>query len=136
MAKQDKIIAWLLILQGIAGLTLTGWLVFRYGMSLVAILMFIPLSSAALVAGLGSLARKRWAVWLGIVVFALQIPIIATPSFTFFVWLGIHFDLTFIWKGHARLGFNVIGLAMFIWAVIRCRASNLSSKRTRVPRAA
>jgi len=136
MTKQDKIIAWFLILQGIAGFALTAWFFFRYGIPLAAILMFIPLSIAALIAGIGSLFRRRWAVWLGIAVFALQIPIIVTPSFTFFVWLGIHFDLSFIWRGHAKLGFNLVGLVMLIWASIRCRASNLSSKRTRVPRAA
>ena len=72
-------------------------------------------------------------VLLGVIVFALQTPIVITQSFRFYVWLVIHLDVTAVWTGHAQLGINLVGLAMLIWSGSRFLAS---IKRTRVPRAA
>lgn len=130
MAKQDKIIAWFLVFQAVAGAAVFAWLATHKSVSIAAWATFVPLIVAAFVAGAGSLQEFRWAALLGLVVFAVQTPIIVTTSFMFYVWLGVHFDLAAVWQGHAKLGVNMVGLGMLIWAAFRYNAPNTSSKRT------
>jgi hypothetical protein len=137
VTRKDKFIAWFLIAQATAGFMLLAWLLWRSGsLPLGVWVTFLPLAALALTAGLGSLAGKRWGALLGVIVFALQTPIVITQSFRFYVWLVIHLDVTAVWAGHVRLGVNLVGLAMLIWSGSRFFVSNNSSKRTRVPRAA
>jgi|SRR5690242_597956 hypothetical protein len=134
VTRKDKFIAWFLIAQATAGFMLLAWLLWRSGsLPLGVWITFLPLAVLALAAGLGSLSGKRWGVLLGVIVFALQTPIVITQSFRFYVWLVIHLDVTAVWTGHAQLGINLVGLAMLIWSGSRFLAS---IKRTRVPRAA
>lgn len=128
MAKQDKIIAFFLIFQAVVGAATFAWLAGRTQLPVSTWALFTPLIAAALVAGIGSLRRHRWAALLGLIVFAVQTPIIATPYMSFYAWLGVHLDVAATWQGQARLGVNLVGLGMLIWASIRYSASNKSRR--------
>lgn len=91
-------------------------------------MLFIPLILAALAAGVGSLRQHRWAARLGLIVFAVQVPIIATRTVTFYAWLAVHLDIAMTWQGQAKLGINLIALGMFVWASVRYRAPDSSFK--------
>lgn len=128
MTRKDKFIAWFLIFQATVGLATFTWLAAHGSVQLGGWLTLPPLAAAALVAGISSLRENRWGSLLGLVVFAIQTPIIATRTFGFYLWLGVHLDMIIVWAGHAKLGFNLVGLAMLIWSAIRYRASNSSFK--------
>ncbi|WP_329742123.1 hypothetical protein [Dyella sp. A6] len=128
MSWKEKFIAWFLIFQAAVGLAMLGWLNTRGRLPLGVWLTLFPLAVAALVAGISSLRGHRWGVFLGIVVFAIQTPIVGTRTFQFSMWLGVHLDLAGVWAGHAKLGINLVGLAMLAWSGVRYRASNSSFK--------
>lgn len=91
-------------------------------------MVFIPLILAALAASVGSFLRHRWAALLGLIVFAIQVPIIATKTVTFYAWLAVHLDIAMTWQGQAKLGVNLVALGMLVWASVRYRVPNSSFK--------
>ena len=90
MTKQEKAISYFLIFQAVVGTATFGWIATRSDLPAALWGIFVPLIAAALTAGIGSLHQARWAFVLGMVVFAVQVPIIATPTFQFYAWLGLH----------------------------------------------
>ena len=128
MAIQDKIVAYFLLFQATAAAAIFAWLATRTSLSGATWAIFTPLIIAAFTAGIGSLRGYRWAALLGLIVFAIQTPIIATPSVSFYAWLGVHLDIAATWQGHAKLGINLVGLGMLIWAGVRYSAPNNSFK--------
>ncbi len=128
MAKQDKMITCFLLFQGIVGGATFAWLALRTELSVSAWIIFIAQILAALAAGIGSLRQRRWAALLGLVVFAIQVPIIATQTATFYAWLAVHLDVAMTWQGQAKLGSNLVALGMLLWASVRYRMPNNSFK--------
>jgi hypothetical protein len=128
MTKQDKTIAYTLIFQAVVGTATFGWLAIRSDLPAVAWAIFVPLIVGALVAGVGSLRQRRWAIILGMIVFAVQVPIVATPSLQLYAWLGFHLDLAMTWQGQAKFGINLFGLGMLAWSAVRYCAPNNSFK--------
>ena len=130
MNKQDKTIAYVLVFHAMVGAATFGWLATRNDLPAITWAIFAPLIAAALIAGVGSLRQARWAAVLGMAVFAVQVPIIATPSLQFYVWLGFHLDIAVTWQGHSKFGVNLVGLGMLMWSAFRHCVPNSSSKPT------
>lgn len=121
MTKKDKFIAGFLIFQGLLGLATIIWLRAQGSLHTGVLSIFLCTGFAAIAAGIGSFYRKRWAVILGIIIFAIQVPSIYTQYFYYSFWLGIHFDLAFTMKGYLKLGVNVVALIMVVWSVRQYR---------------
>lgn len=127
MAKKDKIIAWILIIQGVGGLAFTGWHLAGSQISTGTATLSFILAITALAAGIGSFNQRKWAMISGIIIFAAQTLILTTPTFTFYILVPFHFDVKITLTKYA-FGVNVIGLCLLIWSVVRYKASNLSFK--------
>lgn len=119
MDRQEKIIACFLLFQALAGAATLAWVATTADLTLGTWITASLLIAAALVAGLASLLRKRWGERLGLVVFAAQTPIFATPTFSYSLWIGAHLDITGTWEDQAKLGVNLVGAIMFAWASFR-----------------
>lgn len=130
MQKQDKGIAYFLIFQAVVGGLVFAHLAVNTSIPLGVWVVFAPLIAAALAAGIGSLARKRWAAILGAAVFAAQAPIFASHYFSYSAWLGIHLDFAFNWNDQAKIGVNVFALVMLIWSGFRLNAADSPFKET------
>ena len=128
LAVQDRLISYFLIFQAIGGGATLAWLATRTQIPVGAWMIFGSLIIAALVAGVWSLRRRRWAALLGLIVFAVQIPIVITKTVTFYAWLAVHIDIAMTWQQQAKFGINLVALVMLIWACIRYVAPNNSFK--------
>jgi hypothetical protein len=129
LARQDKLIAWFLLVQAVAGTATAIWAGVN-GAPATAWLVLSVASIAAAVAGILSLQGRPWGRGLGALVFLIQIPSFHTPWFFYAVWLGIHLNISFGWKGTGEVGINLLALAMFLWALFRSGTPNNSSKPT------
>ena len=127
MSKQDKTIAWILILQGsMALVTLAYTLLVSPSPS--TFVWLAPLSVLSIGAGTGMLRSKRWAYILGIVVILFQIPAIKTPWFSYFLWLGFQLKIYIGSLGSWQIGINLFALAVLVWIAYRYNAPNNSFK--------
>jgi hypothetical protein len=126
--KQDKFIACFLIFQAVVGAAAFALMALSTPPSLGLSLLLVSLILGALVAGIGSFARKRWAAVLGLVVFAAQTPILASPYARYSAWLGIHLDLIADLSDQGSIGVNVVGLLMLLWSSIRFGAADTPFK--------
>lgn len=128
MKKQERLISYILIVQAVIGLASTTLMAVSSPAAATAALMFLAvLPIAALIAGIGALRGHRWAALLGIIVFAVQVPVIQTESFSYSMWLGFHAYFGGTWNG-VGFGVNVIGLILAVWAMLVYRAPDNSLK--------
>ena len=123
MNGQDKWIAGILVFQALTAGAALIWQAAASPLPMGTLLVMGPLSLLALIAGIGSFKGKRWARICGLLVFFVQIVSVATPSFFFAFWLGVHFDISFGWFGWGKIGVNLIALAMAGWAGSRLLAT-------------
>lgn len=129
LTKQDRFIAWFLVFQAALGAITLAWLATHGSVSSDVWAIFCILIVCAVAAGIGTLKQQQWAAVLGMGVFAVQVPIVVTRSFQFYIWLGVHFDVAMTWQGQAKLGLNLVGLGMLAWSLVRYWAPNRSFKQ-------
>ena len=144
MSKQDKALAWILILQGAAGLTTLGYSSLAEAPSMSSVMLLGPMASLSIAAGVGVLRLRRWGYVLGIIVLALQVPAIQTPWFHYFLWLGLQLKFFVGSVGSWQIGINLLALAMLGWISFRyntignslsaLRSANQSEQEVTMPR--
>jgi hypothetical protein len=128
VSTQDKAIAWILVLQGLAGSATLIYTSLVSTPSIGAIILLAPLSLLSIGAGIGILRSERWGYILGISVLLDQIPAIQTPWFHYFVWLGLQLKIFMGSVGAWQIGVNLLALALFGWVSYRYNAPNNSFK--------
>lgn len=122
MSRQDKVIAWVLILQGVAGSLTLGYTLLASTSSLSSAMLLGPMALLSIAAGFGVLRSRRWGYVLGIIVLALQVPAIQTPWFHYFLWLGLQLKIFVGSVGAWQIGINLLALAMLGWISYRFNA--------------
>lgn len=114
MSRQDKVIAWILILEGAMALATLAY-AWYVSPSIGTLLLLGPLSLMSIGAGIGILRRRRWAYILGMIVLLVQVPAVQTPWFYYFLWLGLQFKIYVGTIGAWQVGINLLALAILVW---------------------
>ena len=128
MAKQDKVIAGILVAHGLLGAAWTYMAASQLGFPALFLISNLTLVAIGITAGIGCFKNFRWAALLGMLFFAIQLLHIATPSFGFSFTLGLNFIISFGWFGTGQIGINLFALAMLLWVGFRVGAPNNSFK--------
>lgn len=121
MNWQDRVIAGFLVFQAVLSAATLVWLAGQLPWSTLASIG--PLSLLALVAGIASFKRRRWARIAGVAVFLAQIVSVSTPSFFFALWLGVQFNVRLGWFDAGEIGVNLLALGFCVWAAVRLVAN-------------
>ncbi len=74
------------------------------------------LMAVAAVALAGWFAGRRWGPWLAMLQWAVQVPVLATGSFQYFLWFGLQLHLK-MEVGPVLVGVNVYALALLAWTL-------------------
>lgn len=119
MSRQDKAIAWILILQGVAGSATLSYSLLASTPSMSSVMLLGPMALLSIAAGFGVLRSRRWGYVLGIIVLALQVPAIQTPWFSYYLWLGLQLKVFVGAVGSWQIGINLLALAMLGWISYR-----------------
>jgi len=128
MAKQDKVIAGVMLIHGSLGILWTFWVASQIGFPAVFIAANLALAVIGVAAGIGWFKQRRWAIHLGIAFFLAQLVHILTPAFQWSFTLGFNLNISLGWRSSGELGLNLFALAMLLWISARAFASNSSSK--------
>jgi hypothetical protein len=123
LLKRDYAIAWILVAQGIAGILTSAWGFAQAALVSGSSIFMAALALASLAAGLGWLGARRWAKVLALFVVLAQIPQVFTPTFQYFVYLGLQIAMSVGWIGSAKVGVNIVGLALFGWIASRFQST-------------
>jgi len=129
MAIQDKVIAGILVLHSALGAIWTYAVGAQLGFPASFLVSNFVLVAIGTVAGIGCFAGQRWAAYLGLLFFAIQLVHLVTPGFHFSFTLGLNFVISAGWFGSGQVGLNLFALAMLLWLGIRVHASNGSFKK-------
>ena len=129
MATQDKVIAGILVLHSALGSFWTYSVGSQLGFPTAFLVCNFVLVAIGVVAGIGCFAGQRWAAYLGLLFFAIQLVHVVTPGFHFSFTLGLNFVISAGWFGTGQVGLNLFALAMLLWLGVRVRASNDSFKK-------
>lgn len=129
MAKQDKIVAGILATHGSLGIVWTVWMASTHGNPPVFLLSNLALAGAGIAAGLGCLKGKRWAAYLGLGFWAIQLFHVLTPEFQFSFTLGLNVVVSAGWYKSGELGINLFALVMLIWLACRMGSPNSALHR-------
>jgi hypothetical protein len=127
MAKQDKVIAAIVLLHSSAGLFWVCRVAAQAGFPIVFLGLNLVLAAAGIAGGIGWLTGRR----LGLVVLAFylaQLIHVITPVFQWSFTLGFNLNVTFGWVGDGELGVNLVALGMLGWAIARILAPDSSFK--------
>ncbi|WP_146165862.1 hypothetical protein [Stenotrophomonas panacihumi] len=92
------------------------------------------LMAVAAVALVGWFTGRRWGPRLAMLQWAVQIPVLATGSFQYFLWFGLQLHLK-IEVGSALLGVNIYALALLLWTAYLQQqvAGQAAAKRPGMP---
>ncbi|GEM_PF-1389128 len=74
------------------------------------------LMAVAAVALVGWFAGRRWGPWLAMLQWAVQVPVLATGTFQYFLWFGLQLHLK-LEVGSVLLGVNVYALTLLLWTL-------------------
>lgn len=130
MAMQDKIIAGIILVHSAFGIFWTFLVASRTGFPSVFLATNLALAAMGLVAGVGLLKRRRWAIYLAIGFFLVQFVHVFTPTFQWSFTLGVNLNVQLGWLSNGELGFNVFALIMLAWLAARTFALDHSSQPT------
>ena len=136
MARQDKIIAGILLVHGLLGAVWTYSVAAQLDSPAAFLVPQLALVAIGITASIGCSKGFQWAALLGMLFFAIQLLHIATPSLRLSFTLGLNFILSFGWLGSGQVGINLFALAMLAWLSLRAGASDSSFRRMRLARAA
>ncbi len=128
MAMQDKIIAGIMLVHGSLGILWTFWVSSQIGFPPVFLAANLVLAAIGIAAGIGWFKQRRWAVYLGIVFFLVQLVHVLTPTFQWSFTLGFNLNIALGWLSSGELGLNLFALVMLLWSSARAFASNNSFK--------
>jgi hypothetical protein len=129
LTKQDKIIGGILIFHSLSGFAWIYWMTSQLGLSMNFVTTNLLLAVTGITAGIGCLKSLRWAAFLGIAFFAVQVLHILTPTFQFSFTLGFNLNVNLGWIESGVLGLNLYSLAMLIWLGYRIGASDSPFKK-------
>lgn len=130
MAMQDKIIAGIILAHSAFGIVWTLLMASQTGFPAVFIATNLALAAMGLVAGVGLLKRRRWAIYLAIGFFLVQFVHVFTPTFQWSFTLGVNLNVELGWLSNGELGFNVFALVMLVWLGARTFAPDHSFQPT------
>jgi hypothetical protein len=75
-----------------------------FGISVIILILFILIT-------FGLCAKKRWAFWIALPLYLIQIPMVFHPSFTYYLWIGIKTFLSLnvtVGGNVCKIGVNVL----------------------------
>ncbi|KID55634.1 hypothetical protein N473_18200 [Pseudoalteromonas luteoviolacea CPMOR-1] len=117
----QKIAGWALVTSGVVGLGLTGYLIFT-SMELNLLLAFLlAVSILPIVSGIYTLKNQRWALWIGLLYFLVQVIRIETSGFAWSFESPISFSFALTHE-HTHIGFNLFAAIMLIIFIKLLRA--------------
>ncbi|RKF30560.1 hypothetical protein [Paraburkholderia fungorum] len=123
---KDKVIAVILTVHGLLGAVWTLWIASTHGNPPLFLISNLTLAVAGATAGFGCLKEKRWAAYLGLCFWAIQIVHVLTPHFQFSFTLGFNAVLSAVWYGFGQIGVNVFALVMLVWLTHRISSPDSS----------
>jgi hypothetical protein len=119
MAVQDKIIAGVLLAQGLMGVAWTLSVASALGFPRAFLVTNLVLAIVGVVSGVGFFRTARWAAYLGLAFFGIQVLQVVTPAFQFSFTLGFDATVSAGWFDFGKIGINLFGLAMTVWLAVR-----------------
>ena len=128
MTMQDKIIAGIMLVHGALGILWTLWVASHIGFPVAFLVANLALAAIGIAAGIGWLKQRRWAVYLGISFFLVQLVHVLTPTFQWSFTLGFNLNIALGWLSSGELGLNLFALVMVLWSSARAFAPNNSFK--------
>ena len=121
--NKEKFLIWYVIITSVLGVATFGYYAFQSNSNISILLIFLPL--LGLISSLYMLKNKRWAYLVAIGFFAVQVPVIRTGSFKYFLFSGLEFHIDFS-ADNLVLGVNILALAMLILAYKCYRGSQIN----------
>jgi len=124
MSTLDRLVAWILLINGVIGLAAFATLGVASGYAqpgtpTSGIAFMAPPIALAFVAGFYSLRGRPWARWLGLLFYLVQIVGYQSPGFTLYFQCGISFRETWqLGASSLTVGYSAIGLALLSALVI------------------
>ncbi|CAH2708129.1 hypothetical protein NCPPB1935_10205 [Xanthomonas campestris pv. nigromaculans] len=128
MAMQDKIIAGIMLVHGSLGILWTFWVASQIGFPAAFIAANLALAAIGIAAGIGWLKRRRWAAYVAIAFFLVQLVHVLTSTFQWSFTLGFNLNVSLGWLSRGELGLNLFALVMLLWSSARAFAPNNSFK--------
>ena len=128
MVMQDKIIGGVMLAHGSLGILWTIWIASKIGFPHQFIVANLALAAMGIGAGIGWFKRRRWAIYLGLAFFFVQLVHVLTPTFQWSFTLGFNLNVALGWFSGGEIGLNLFALAMLIWLRVRAFAPNNSFK--------
>lgn len=124
MAIQDKAIAGIMLVHSSLGILWTYWVASQIGFPAIFLTANLALAAIGIVAGIGWLRHGRWAIYLAIGFFLVQLVHVLTPTFQWSFTLGFNFNISFGWFTYGEFSLNLVALAMLAWSSARAFAPN------------
>ena len=128
MAVQDKIISGILLVHSTLGILWAFWISSQIGFPVVFLATNLALAAIGLAAGGGWLKQRRWAAYLSILFFLVQLVHVLTPTFQWSFTLGFNLNIALGWLSSGEFGINLFALVMLVWVSARAFAPNSSFK--------
>ncbi len=128
MAMQDKIIAGIMLVHGSLGILWTFWVASQIGFPATFLAANLALAAIGIAAGIGWLKRRRWAAYVAIAFFLVQLVHVLTSTFQWSFTLGFNLNVSLGWLSSGELGLNLFALVMLLWSSARTFAPNNSFK--------
>ncbi|WP_349656777.1 hypothetical protein [Xanthomonas sp. 10-10] len=128
MAMQDKIIAGIMLVHGSLGILWTFWVASQIGFPAAFLAANLALAAIGIAAGIGWLKRRRWAAYVAIAFFLVQLVHVLTSTFQWSLTLGFNLNVSLGWLSSGELGLNLFALVMLLWSSARAFAPNNSFK--------
>jgi len=115
MGKRMRWPAGVLCVQLGMGVITAAWLAWQ-GQVGTGLLLLLGVMAIAAIGLAGWFAGQAWGPWLAIAQWLLQVPMVTTPSFTYFLWFGVKLYITLSF-GSAHVGLNLYALSMMAWTL-------------------
>lgn len=119
MSVQDKIIGGILLAHGALGALWAVWIAWAMGPPALFLITNLILAAIGVAAGLGWFKRTRWAPYLGLAFYFVQLPQVLAPTFQWSFTLGFNLNFSLGWMNGGQLGLNMFALAMLLWSSAR-----------------
>lgn len=130
MAKQDKILAGIILTHAVLGTTWTLWIASQTGYPTVFMISNLILAAIGGLAGIGWIREWHLAAYSALVFYLVQFVHIITPRFQWSFTLGFNLNISLGWFEQGQLGFNLFALVMLIWATARAFMPNSPLRST------
>ncbi|MGO4223653.1 hypothetical protein AB4Y64_17600 [Lysobacter sp. TAF61] len=128
MTKQDKILAGILLAHGSLGVLWIVWVASQIVVPAAFLATNLALAGIGIAAGIGWFKQRRWAAYLGIGFYLVQLVHVLTPTFQWSFTLGFNLNISLGWLSEGELGINLVALVMLLWSSSRAFAPNNSFK--------